>query len=139
MTDRPATNAEGLLVFDAGGVSAYVSSSDIARDAIERASTRDWRVTIPAPVLVESLQGDQRRDFGVNRLVLATKDITVLDEPLARAAAVVRSRAPHVSATDAVVAAVALRHDGPVVVLTSDIGDLGDLLAGQARVALIRT
>jgi predicted nucleic acid-binding protein len=110
------------LVLDAGGVSALAGQRARLMELRRRGR---WPAQVPAVVLVESLTGDHRRDFHVNRLLRACqiRDVT---EPEAREGARLRTatgRAGEISATDAVVAAFAssLRD---AVVLTSDPRDL---------------
>ena len=92
-------------------------------------------------VLAESLTGDHRRDFHVTQLVrlCQIRDVT---EPLARAAALLRTRtgrASTISATGAIVAAFAVSQPEPTV-LTSDPDDLTALVAGHANdVTIART
>lgn len=110
------------LVLDSGGVSAL--AGDRARLAVLRRRGL-WPPQVPAVVLVESLTGDARRDFQANRL-LSTCLIRDVDELQARSGARLRTltrRADSVSATDALVAALASARPGSVV-LTSDPGDI---------------
>ncbi|HEU5473000.1 MAG TPA: PIN domain-containing protein [Actinophytocola sp.] len=85
-------------------------------------------------VLVESLTGDHRRDFLVNRLVrkCVVRPVTDL---IARHAATLRHTAKaRVSAIDAIVAATA-DHAGGGLILTSDPKDMSALAANTiARV-----
>lgn len=121
------------LVLDSGGVSALAGR----RDRLAELRRRDlWPPEVPAPVLVESLTGDHRRDFHANRL-LRTCMVREVDERLARAAAALRfatGRADDISATDAIVVAQAARLPEPVVV-TSHLDDLR-ALAAEADVAI---
>jgi predicted nucleic acid-binding protein len=85
---------------------------------------------VPAVVLTESLTGDHRRDFHVNRLLRACQ-VRDVDETLAREAARLRcatGRAGHISAVDAIVVASAARGPGGMV-LTTDPHDLLALAA----------
>jgi predicted nucleic acid-binding protein len=113
------------IILDAGGVTA------LAGDRAQLARLRvagDWPPQIPAAVVVEVLTGDHRRDFHVNHL-LRLAQVRVVDEPLARRAAELRTqtgRADEISATDALVAAFADTCD-EAVVWTTDIEDLNDL------------
>lgn len=113
------------LVLDAGGVSALAGNR--ARLTVLRARGL-WPPQVPAVVLVESLTGDGRRDFHANRLLRSCRVVEV-DEVQARTAARLRTltrRAGSISATDALVAALADARPGSVVV-TSDPGDIGAL------------
>lgn len=112
------------LVLDSGGLSAL---------ATDRATIAAWRKRgywppiVPAVVLTESLTGDHRRDFHVNRLV-RTCQVHDVTEVIARHAASLRTQARKsgISAVDAVVAATA-DHAGGGIVLTSDLGGLRSL------------
>lgn len=86
-----------------------------------------WPPVVPAAVLAESLTGDHRRDFHVNRL-LRLCEVRPVTEIIGRHAALLRyrSRRGDVSAVDAIVAATA-DHGGGGVVWTSDPHDLHDL------------
>jgi hypothetical protein len=115
------------LILDSGGISALAGQR--ARLAELRCRGL-WPPQIPAIVLTETLTGDHRRDFHENRLVrmCQVRDVT---EQLARDAALLRTRtgrATTVSATDAVVAALAVACADPIV-LTSDPDDLAALVA----------
>jgi predicted nucleic acid-binding protein len=83
---------------------------------------------VPAVVLMESLTGDNRRDFHVNRLLNGCL-IEEVDEEVSRHAALLRTktgRASKISADDAIVVAMASTVSEPVVI-TSDPRDIFDL------------
>lgn len=115
------------LVLDSGGVSMLAGN----RARLQELRRRDeWPPAVPAAVLTEALTGDHRQDFHENHL-LRLCEITAVDEPLARAAAVLRTavgghRTP--SAVDALVVALADRLGGATV-LTGDPKDLRRLAA----------
>lgn len=113
------------LVLDAGGVSALAGQRARLMELRDRGL---WPAQLPAVVLTEVLTGDHRRDFHVNRL-LRLCQIRDVNESMARDAARLRTatgRAGTISATDAIVAALASGLHGPIV-LTSDPHDLGAL------------
>jgi len=86
-----------------------------------------WPAQVPAVVLTESLTGDHRRDFDVNRLLRACQ-VRDVDETQAREAARLRTatgRSGSISAVDAVVVACAAAGRDAVVITT----DPRDLLA----------
>lgn len=119
------------LVLDSGGLSSLAGG--VARLA-EISRGRRSPAVVPAVVLTEALTGDHRRDHAVNRF-LRTCVIIDVDEIAARLAARLRTstgRAATISATDAVVAAVAASVPDPVVV-TSDPKDLAALAAQTGR------
>lgn len=112
------------VVLDSGAVSVLATHRALLAQLRE---VGQWPPLVPAVVLTESLTGDHRRDHAANRLVSMCSVVDV-DEPLARAAAALRTTAARrsISAVDAVVVAVAVEAGGGVV-LTSDPGDLGRL------------
>jgi predicted nucleic acid-binding protein len=118
------------LVLDSGGVSALAGRRARMRAFRERGQ---WPPVVPAAVLVESLTGDARRDFHVNRL-LSVCSVRDVDEALARRAATLRTdtgRAGAIAVTDAIVVALAERVGGATV-LTSDPDDIADLASMAA-------
>jgi hypothetical protein len=123
------------LILDSGGVSALAGQR--ARMA-ELRRRGEWPPQLPAVVLTESLTGDHRRDFHENQLIqmCQVRDVT---EQLARTAAGMRTRTGRpatISATDAIVAALAVGLASPVI-LTSDPDDLNALVADEAIAVLI--
>ncbi|MGH7883171.1 MAG: PIN domain-containing protein [Candidatus Dormibacteraceae bacterium] len=114
------------LILDAGGVSALAGQR---AKLVELRSHGQWPPQLPAIILAETLTGDHRRDYEVNKL-LRMCQIRPVDELLARSAARLRTatgRAGSISAADAVVAAFA-ESVTQAVVLTSDSDDLRALL-----------
>src|SRR6516165_5563396 len=123
------------LILDAGGVSALAGQR--AR-LIELRRRGLWPAQVPSVALAESLTGDHRRDFHVNRLLRACqiRDVT---ETHAREAARLRTatgRPATITATDAVVAAFASTCLSPIV-LTSEPRDLTALAEHATRLITI--
>jgi predicted nucleic acid-binding protein len=119
------------LILDAGGVSALAGQRARLAELRRRGH---WPAVVPTVVLTEALTGDHRRDFHANRLLRACQ-IRDVDEQRAREAARLRAatgRATTISATDAIVAALAGTCEGPLV-LTSDPDDLVALAQHVAR------
>lgn len=119
------------LILDSGGVSALAGQRARLAELRRRGL---WPAQIPSVVLTEALTGDHRRDFHENQLLrmCQIRDVT---EQLARDAALLRTRtgrAASISATDAVVAALALASTEPIV-LTSDPDDLAALVSNQPK------
>jgi predicted nucleic acid-binding protein len=115
------------LILDSGGVSALAGQRARLAELRRRGL---WPAQVPAVVLTESLTGDHRPDFHENQL-LRTCQIRDVTERLARDAALLRTRtgrASTISATDAIVAALAVTYPDPIV-LTSDPDDLAALVA----------
>lgn len=123
-------------VLDAGGVSALAARRALLAEMLRRGR---WPARVPSVVLAEALTGDHRRDHAVNRL-LRMCQIVPVDESQAREAARMRTatgRAGTITATDAVVAAMAAGQVDSVVV-TSDPGDLRALAAhGRQQVVVV--
>jgi predicted nucleic acid-binding protein len=117
------------LILDSGGVSALVGQRARLAELRRRGA---WPPKVPAVVITESITGDHRRDFHANHL-LGMCQILPVTETIARSAALLRTatrRAAHISAVDAVVIAIAIEVPGSIV-LTSDPGDLSDLVDTQ--------
>lgn len=125
------------LILDSGGVSALAGQRARLAELRRRGL---WPARVPAVVLTESLTGDHRRDFHENQL-LRMCQIREVSEQLARDAALLRTRtrrANTISATDAIVAALALISSDPIV-LTSDPDDLTALVTDHPqRVTIAR-
>ena len=106
---RPGGGSRGrprlvTLVLDSGGLTALAAQRARLHELRRRGL---WPAQVPAVVLAESLTGDHRRDFDVNRLLRACQ-VRDVDEPQAREAARLRAttgRAGSISAVDAVVVA----------------------------------
>jgi hypothetical protein len=119
------------LILDSGGVTALAGQRARMAELRQRGL---WPPQVSAVVLTESLTGDHRRDFHENQLLrmCQIRDVT---ERLARDGALLRTRtgrASTISATDAVVAALAVTYPDPIV-LTSDPDDLHALVAQHPR------
>lgn len=129
-----------LLVLDADGVSKAASNDRIAQAWLQRARELDADLVVSAVTLAELVRG-RPRDAAVNRVVKAA-EVMAADEQLARAAGGLLGNAGSDATIDALVGATALaaqaRHDGArCVVLTSDPGDLGALLADRPAVHIV--
>ena len=131
-TETPAQRV--TLVLDSGGVSALAGR----RARLEELRRRgEWPPQVPTVVLTEVLTGDHRRDYHHDRL-LSLCQVRAVTEDLARSGARLRAKVARpgaISATDAIVAALATTY-ADAVVLTSDEADLAALLEDEpARVA----
>lgn len=114
------------LILDSGGLTALAGQRARLAELRRRGQ---WPPQIPSVVLTEALTGDHRRDFNENRLIsmCQVRDVT---EVHAREGARLRTmtgRAGTISATDAIVAAMATTFPSPVV-LTSDPDDIAALV-----------
>lgn len=132
------TAHRGLLVLDAGGVSAIAEGNGVARATLERARREGWVVVIPAPVLVEVHTG--RWDHARIDLVINAVDMLIQTTPeRARQAGVLRSRSGVLDVVDAIVVAEAVAAL-PAVIMTSDPDDIRSLVeaaGAQERVLII--
>lgn len=123
-----------MLVLDSGGVSRLSDRSSAAAALIAALRVEAlWPPVVPTPVLIEALQGDPGKDAPTNRLLKTCDVVEDIPEPLARRAALLRTRAGQGSAIDALV--VAFAEPGGSV-LTSDLDDLA-ALAVHARDVII--
>ena len=94
-----------------------------------------WPPLVPAPVLVECLEGHPGRDALTNQFLKTCNIVEEISEPLARRAALLRRRAGQGSAVDALVVAIA---EPGGTVLTSDLEDLEALATHASRVKIER-
>jgi hypothetical protein len=114
---RPAPTS---LILDSGGVIALGrrDRQAAARIAVLRRRGQ-WPPIVPAAVLAESLAASPIRNTLISRIV-GLSVVAPLDEPLARRAAQLRSRARTGSAVEACVVATAELLDALVVTGNSD-------------------
>jgi len=127
-------------ILDSGGLSALVGGSQRARAWLRWIVEHQGTITVPTPVLVETITGDAGRDAEVNRILnILNRAASVLvppDEATARRAGRLRYRAHTDDGIDALVAAAAAGDGSPAVVLTTDPSDLTRLLANDSQVAV---
>jgi predicted nucleic acid-binding protein len=127
-------------VLDSGALSALDGGSQRSRAWLRWVIEHDGVLTVPTPVLVETITGDAGRDAEVNRILnVLERAASVLSAPgeaTARRAGRLRYRARTDDGIDALVAAVAAGDGSPCVVLTSDPGDLERLLVDEPHVAV---
>lgn len=134
--------ADGRIVLDSGGLSAFTGRSPRARAWLRWINQHGGNVVVPAAVLVETVTGDAGRDAETNRVLRVLHGPAgpaPIDGRLARLAGALRYRAGGDQAggdhgIDALVAAEAVRTQAPIVVLTSDPDDLSALLADHPQV-----
>jgi predicted nucleic acid-binding protein len=126
----------GTLVLDAEGVVKLAAGDLRTRHRYEAARKRRGHVVTAATTLAEILRG-QPRDAAMHR-VLNRITVVPIDEQAGRAAGELLGRAGlsgHRHALDALLAVVALSQPRPVVLLTSDPGDLTALTEEPERPA----
>jgi len=123
-----------LLVLDSSAVSRLAERSRRAAALILALREQGfWPPIVPSIVLVECLQGHTGRDALANRFLKTCDIVEEIPEPLARRAALLRTRARRGSAVDALVVAFA-EPDGTA--LTSDLEDLKTLADHANRVSV---
>ncbi len=140
---RRAIGIGGALVLDSEGLAKLFAGDPRARAFLGTARERRARVVVSAITLTEVLRGNAR-DAPVHR-VLSRVTVLPVTPDLARRAGQLLGEtgmSGHRCAIDAVVAATALDLTPPVVVLTSDPGDLTALVETpdrpkQERVAVV--
>jgi predicted nucleic acid-binding protein len=126
------------LVLDAGGLSALAGQRARLHELRRRGL---WPAQVPAVVLTESLTGDHRRDFHVNRLLRAC-EVRDVDELHAREAARLRTAAGRpgsISAVDAIVVAFAAAGPDGVVVTTDPVDLRALALHAALPVSIVAT
>jgi predicted nucleic acid-binding protein len=125
--------ATNRIVLDSGALSTLAEKGRPLRLILREALAKDAEVVVPAVVVAESTSGDSGRDAHVNRVLKATRIISV-DERIGRAAGSLRHalRRRHAGTIDAIVVACADDVVGSLIV-TSDLADLGPLAAERGR------
>jgi predicted nucleic acid-binding protein len=124
----------GTLVLDAEGIVKLATGDFMTRHRYEAARQRRGRVVTAATTLAEILRGEPR-DAAMHR-VRSRITVVPVDEQLGRAAGELLGRtglSGRRHALDALLAVVALSQPRPVVLLTSDPGDLTALTAEPER------
>jgi predicted nucleic acid-binding protein len=126
--------AGGTLVLDSEGVSKLAAGDARARAYLESARSRRSRVAVSAITLTEVLRGGAR-DTAVHRVISRITVVPVSAEIGRKAGELLGKTglSGHRCVIDAVVAATALELERPVVLLTSDPGDLARLVEEPER------
>jgi predicted nucleic acid-binding protein len=135
---RPARRAlGGTIVLDSQGLFKAATSRDLMR-RLAAAEKRRALIVVSAAVLAEVLSGHPR-DAAVHR-VLSRFVVVPVNEELGVQAGRLRGAAGFTGgaqAIDAIVAATACHLEPPVVVMTSDVGDLTKLTADHPEVKVV--
>lgn len=136
--------AGGTLVLDAEGLSKLAAGDARIRGYLDSAIARGARIAISAITLTETLRGGPR-DAAVHRVLARIIVVPVTATTARRAGELLGTTglSGHRCAIDAVVAATALGMERPVVLLTSDPGDLNKLVEepdrpSAQRIAVVR-
>ena len=119
-------------MLDSGGVTALAEGNVTVRAAVIRARQDGWKVVIAAPVVAEVHTG--RRDHAhIDRAINAVETVLPTTATRARQAGELRARLGVLDVLDAIVVAEAIQAQ-PAVIVTSDPGDIGQLVdASGAR------
>jgi predicted nucleic acid-binding protein len=141
---RPRRQLKATLILDAEGLVKLALGDHVALSLARDVHDKNGDVVTAATTLTEVLRG-QPRDAAMHR-VLNKITVVPVDERLGRAAGELLGRAGlsgHQRALDALLAAVALDQPRPVVLLTSDPGDLSRLTQeperpARERIAVVR-
>lgn len=119
----------GTLVLDSEGLSKLAAGNPAVRARLEAARVRGARVIVSAVTLAEVLRGSPS-DATTHRVLSRIATVPVTPE-IGRAAGELLGATDlsgHRCAIDAMVAATALRQARPVLLLTSDPGDMVKLV-----------
>ena len=125
---------QGSVVLDSQGLSLLIDEDPRMISRLEKARTESFQVVISALTILETTGAGHRRprrDFVLSRLHIepVTREMALLGADLLQREAM----SGHQHAIDSVVAATALRQIRPVILYTSDPGDLGALCAEPDR------
>jgi predicted nucleic acid-binding protein len=124
----------GTLALDSEGLSKLAAGDARARGYLQTAISRRARVTVSAITLAEVLRGGAR-DTKVHRVLSRISVLPVTPEIARHAGELLGETglSGHRCAIDAVVAATALGLERPVLLLSSDPGDMGTLVEEPGR------
>jgi predicted nucleic acid-binding protein len=126
--------SSGTLMLDSEGVAKAARGDRIAQRSVEQALTRGMSVVVSAITLTEVLR-DRPQDAPIHRLLSKVTQLPVTSEIARKAGGLLGGTGldGHRCAIDAVVAATALAQPRPVILLTSDPGDLSKLVEEPER------
>lgn len=133
---RVRSSEQGTLVLDNEGLSR--AATDRAMYIRLQAAYLDGRrVVTSAAILAEALRGTPR-DAGVYR-ILGGVVVQPVTQAIGERAGKLIGAASLGSgqAVDAILVATALAEPGPIVIATSDLGDLNALVGDEARVSVV--
>ena len=122
----------GTLVLDSQGLSLYFEQDRIVLNMVRSALERGADRVISAATLLEAQHPGVKR--ARREYVLSQLKIQPLLVPWAREAAQLLADAGLSGHSHAMVAVTALHQEPPVVVLTSDPGDMGQLCGDRLRI-----
>jgi predicted nucleic acid-binding protein len=136
--------AGGTLVLDSAGLTKLAAGNPLARAYLDSARLRRARGVVSAITLTETVRGGPR-DVPVHHVLSRVTVMPVTAEIARRGGELLGATglSGHRCAVDAVVAATARETERPVIVLTSDPGDMNRLVEEphrpkSQRIAVIR-
>lgn len=127
----------GRLILDTGGLFAWATGDQRAREAILRAAQREMPIIVPSVVLAQALRGGPR-DAPINRALKQIQFVPAATASLARQAGVLLGATGTTDVVDALVVAEALSRV-PATILTSDPDDIRRLAMSAPEQARIQT
>ncbi|MEU8757956.1 DNA-binding protein [Streptomyces sp. NPDC048659] len=130
--------AHGILLLDSQGLSKYIANDPKVVGLVRAAQSRDTLVALSNLTLLEAWNPRARLDrfrWEVSRLEV----VPVTDEISWRALGLLRDAGlhGHKYAIDSVVAATALGHPSPRIVVTSDVDDMVKLCGKQVTAVAV--
>ncbi|GAA2633637.1 type II toxin-antitoxin system VapC family toxin [Streptomyces vastus] len=125
----------GALVLDSEGLAKAVQRDREVHEWLTAAREADFPVVTSAAVLVEVIH--PRINDAALKWTLSRLHVEPVSQAVAQSAAILLRGAGlhgHKYAIDAMLGATAVQHSGRVTILTSDVEDIGMLLADHPRV-----
>ncbi|MFI1730165.1 DNA-binding protein [Streptomyces acidicola] len=135
---RRKLSHEGTLVLDCEGLSKLVADDEPVVALVAEARKRGMEVVISALTIIETVH--RRTDKARLAWLLSGMRIVAIGDEEAKAASAMLINTGlhgHKYAIDAAVAEMALRQRRPVVMLTSDIGDMTKLCGDRVRLVSV--
>ena len=123
------------LLLDSHGVTTAATYDRTFLAVLEQARNDEVAVLVPWTTLAETLQGSRKRavQHALSRLAL----VPILEQDYRDAAELMEATGIGGHTIDALVAAVARRHPRPVLIATSDPGDLRRLLQRDTDIGVL--
>ena len=123
------------LLLDSHGVTTAATYDRTCLAVLEQARNDEAAVLVPWTALAETLQGSRKRavQHALSRLEL----VPILEQDYRDAAELMEATGMGGHTIDALVAAVARRQPRPVLIATSDPGDLRRLLQRDADIGVL--
>ncbi|MFI6725164.1 DNA-binding protein [Streptomyces sp. R-74717] len=135
---RRKLSHEGTLVLDSEGLSKLLSDDETAVALVAEARSRGMEVVISALTIIEAVHARTNK-ARLAWVLSGLRTVPVGDEEAKAASALLMAAGlhGHKYAIDAAVAEAALRQQRPVVMLTSDVDDMGKLCGDRVRLVVV--